>query len=233
MDEVRAVCSAALSLRKARKLRVRLPLASLTVAVADAAALEPFKDLIADEVNVKEVRLTTDVAGYCERVLSLVPRALGPRLGKDVQQVIKAVKAGDWSVSGGVVTAGGVELRDGEYDLRLTPTDADSSAPLPGDAGVVVLDVEVTPELAAEGLAKDVIRAVQQARRDAALDVADRIHLTLEPSSDGVRAAVEAHRELVMGETLASSLTFGTLSGDVPATEVADGGSVRVAVAKV
>ncbi|WP_163509980.1 isoleucine--tRNA ligase [Fodinicola acaciae] len=232
MDEVRAVCSAALSLRKARKLRVRLPLASLTVAVADAQALEPFIDLIADEVNVKEVRLTTDVEGYCQRVLSLVPRVLGPRLGKDVQKVIKAVKAGDWSVSGGLVTAGGVELTEGEYDLRLVPTDADSSAPLPGDAGVVVLDVKVTPELAAEGLAKDVIRAVQQARRDAGLDVADRIHLTLEPSSDDVRAAVEAHHELVTAETLAASLTFGTLSGDVPATELADGHSVRVAVAK-
>ncbi len=194
--------------------------------------MEPFKALIADEVNVKEVRLTTDVAGYCERVLSLVPRALRPRLGKDVQKVIKAVKAGDWSVSGGVVTAGGVELReDGirpaahAHRRRLVRAAARRRRGR-------VLDVKVTPELAAEGLAKDVIRAVQQARRDAGLDVADRIHLTLEPSSDAVRAAVEAHRELVTGETLALSLAFGTLSGDLPSTEVADGGSVRVAVAK-
>jgi isoleucyl-tRNA synthetase len=232
MDEVRAVCSAALSLRKARKLRVRLPLRTLTVAVADADALAPFKDLIADEVNVKEVVLTTDVVGYCERVLSLVPRVLGPRLGKGVQPVIKAVKAGDWSVVDGKVTAGGVELVEGEYELRLVPTNVESSAALPGDAGVVVLDTDVTPELAAEGLAKDVIRAVQQARRDAGLDVADRIDLTVEPSTEDVRAAVETHRDLVMSETLATTLGFGTLSGDVPATDVADGGSVRIAVAK-
>ncbi|WP_344313583.1 isoleucine--tRNA ligase [Fodinicola feengrottensis] len=234
MDEVRAVCSAALSLRKAGKLRVRLPLSKLTVAVADAQALAPFKDLIADEVNVKEVVLTTDVAGYCERVLSLVPRVLGPRLGKNVQQVIKAVKAGDWAVADGKVTAGGVELVEGEYELRLVPTntsDTASSAALPGDAGVVVLATEVTPELAAEGLAKDVVRAVQQARKDAGLDVADRIDLTVEPSNEDVRTAVEAYRDLVTAETLATTLGFGTLSGDVPATEVA-GGSVRIAVAK-
>ncbi len=151
-----------------------------------------------------------------------------------MQQVIKAVKAGDWAVADGKVTAGGVELVEGEYELRLVPTntsDTASSAALPGDAGVVVLATEVTPELAAEGLAKDVVRAVQQARKDAGLDVADRIDLTVEPSNEDVRTAVEAYRDLVTAETLATTLGFGTLSGDVPATEVA-GGSVRIAVAK-
>src|SRR5258706_2122983 len=119
MDAVRDVCSAALSLRKARGLRVRLPLPSLTVATAAAEALEPFAPLIADEVNVKSVVFTADVAAHCERVLTLVPRALGPRLGGQVQQVIKAVKSGDWSVAGGEVMAGGVRLLDGEVDLRL------------------------------------------------------------------------------------------------------------------
>ena len=140
MDAVRDVCSAALSLRKARGLRVRLPLPRLTVATPDAEALRPFTDLIADEVNVKEVVFTDAVAGYCERVLSLVPRALGPRLGGAVQQVIKAVKAGDWSVADGVVVAGGVELQDGEYELKLVAADPEQSASLPGGEGVVVLD---------------------------------------------------------------------------------------------
>ena len=66
MDGVRDVCSAALSLRKARGLRVRLPLATLTVATPDAESLRPFTDLIADEVNVKQVVLTDDVAGYSD-----------------------------------------------------------------------------------------------------------------------------------------------------------------------
>ncbi|GAA5004151.1 isoleucine--tRNA ligase [Actinopolymorpha pittospori] len=233
MDSVRSVCSAALALRKAKGLRVRLPLASLTVAAPDAERLAPFADLVREEVNVKEVRLDSDVAAHCQRVLSVVPRALGPRLGKDVQRVIRAVKAGDWSVSEDGVAAGGVVLAEGEYELRLVPTDAESSAALPGDVGVVVLDTEVTPELAAEGVARDVIRAVQQARRDAGLDVSDRIRLSVESDDSDVRNAVEAHRELVTGETLTAELAVTGVTSEAAAVEVGDGGSVRVTVAKV
>ncbi|MDQ1659800.1 MAG: isoleucyl-tRNA synthetase [Cryptosporangiaceae bacterium] len=230
MDSVRDVASAALSLRKAKGLRVRLPLASLTVASPDAAALEPFAALLADEVNVKDVLLSSDVDGACSQVLALVPKVLGPRLGKDVQRVIGAVKSGDWQSSGGTVVAGGVELAEGEYTLRLVPADPDRSAPLPGDVGVVVLDTEVTPELAAEGIARDVVRAVQQARKDAGLDVSDRIVLTL-VGSPAVTAAVDVHRDFVAAETLASVVQFADVSAEP--VEVGDGEQVRVAVAKL
>src|SRR4029079_4775473 len=193
---VRDVCSAALSLRKARGLRVRLPLRTLTVATPDAAALEPFAELVADEVNVKEVVFTDDLAGHCEQVLTVVPRALGPRVGGAVQQVIKAVKAGEWSLVDGSPVAAGVTLQEGEYELRLIAADAEHSAPLPGGEGVVVLDTEVTPELAAEGLARDVFRVLQQARRDADLDVSDRIAVSVSASPE-VRAAVSAYSGFV------------------------------------
>ncbi|MET9020144.1 isoleucine--tRNA ligase [Actinopolymorpha sp. NPDC004070] len=232
MDGVRAVCSAALALRKAKGLRVRLPLASLTVAAPDAERLRPFVDLVRDEVNVKEVRLDADVAAHCQRVLSVVPRALGPRLGKDVQRVIRAVKGGDWSVGDDGVVAGGVTLAEGEYELRLVPARPESSAALPGDVGVVDLDTEVTPELTAEGVARDVIRAVQQARRDAGLDVSDRIALTVTSPDEQVRGAVDTHRELVAGETLARQLEVGSepVDGAGPAVEVGEGWTVRVSV---
>ncbi|MEQ7123181.1 isoleucine--tRNA ligase [Actinopolymorpha sp. B11F2] len=233
MDAVRHVCSAALALRKAKGLRVRLPLASLTVAAPDAAALQPFADLIRSEVNVKAVVLEPDDAAHCERVLSVVPRALGPRLGKDVQRVIRAVKSGDWSMSEAGVVAGGVALREGEYELRLVPSDPESSAALPGDAGVVVLDTEVTPDLTAEGVARDVIRVVQQARRAAGLDVSDRIRLVVDSPDSGVRTAVEAHRDLVTGETLATELEFGDVPGEAETAEVGDQSPVRVSVHRV
>ncbi|MGW0228994.1 isoleucine--tRNA ligase [Actinopolymorpha singaporensis] len=230
MDGVRAVCSAALALRKAKGLRVRLPLASLTVAAPEAERLRPFVDLVRDEVNVKEVRLDGDVAAHCQRVLSVVPRALGPRLGKDVQRVIRAVKGGDWSVGDDGVVAGGVTLAEGEYELRLVPARPESSAALPGDVGVVDLDTEVTPELTAEGVARDVIRAVQQARRDAGLDVSDRIALTVTSPDEEVRRAVDTHRELVAGETLARDLTVGADGASGPAVEVGEGWTVQVSV---
>jgi isoleucyl-tRNA synthetase len=73
---------------------VRLPLAKLTVAASDADRLTPYVDLIKDEVNVKEVELTTDLASHGSFEITVNARAAGPRLGKDVQRVIKAVKAG-------------------------------------------------------------------------------------------------------------------------------------------
>ncbi|GIF16100.1 isoleucine--tRNA ligase [Actinoplanes teichomyceticus] len=230
MDAIRDVASAALSLRKAKGLRVRLPLATLTVAAPDSTALAGLGDLLKDEVNVKDVVFTDDVAAYCQQVLTVVPRALGPRVGKQVQQVIKAVKSGDWQLVDGAPVAAGVTLAEGEYELKLVAADAENSAPLPAGGGVVVLDAAVTPELAAEGLARDVIRVVQQARRDADLDVSDRIALVLS-ASPAVRDAVEAHREFVAGETLATSLTFGETTGF--GGEVGDGEQVTVAVTAV
>jgi isoleucyl-tRNA synthetase len=229
MDSVRDVCSAALSLRKAQGLRVRLPLRTLTVAAPAASALESFRDLVADEVNVKDVVFTGDLTGVCEQVLTVVPRALGPRVGGAVQQVIKAVKAGEWSLVDGSPVAAGVTLQEGEYELRLVAADAEHSAPLPGGEGVVVLDTAVTPELATEGLARDVVRVVQQARRAADLSVSDRITVVVEASAD-VAAAVEAHRDFVAGEVLADAVSFGAAGDGGFAGEVGEGEAVRVGV---
>ena len=157
-----------------------------------------------------------------------MPRVLGPRLGGQVQQVIRAVKAGDWSLVDGRPVAAGVPLEDGEYELKLVAADAEHSAPLPGGEGVVVLDTTVTPELAAEGLARDVVRVVQLARRDAGLAVSDRIALTVD-APPAVAAAVETHREFVTGEVLAASVELAPVP-DGYAGEVGDGEAVRVTV---
>ncbi|HCT76587.1 MAG TPA: isoleucine--tRNA ligase, partial [Micromonosporaceae bacterium] len=230
MDRVRDVCSAALSLRKAQALRVRLPLPSLTVAAVGASGLGDFADLIADEVNVKEVVLSDDMSAYCQQVLTVVPRTLGPRIGGAVQQVIKAVKAGDWSLVDGQPTAAGVTLQPEEYELRLVAADAEHSAALPGDSGVVVLDTTVTPELQAEGLARDVVRVVQQARRQAELAVTDRIDLVVS-GSPAVVAAVQAHESFVRSETLAESISFDSLSEGF-AGDAGDGDQVLVRVSR-
>jgi isoleucyl-tRNA synthetase len=232
MDLTRNVCSAALSLRKARQLRVRLPLASLAVAHPRAPRLDEFADIIKDEVNVKELVLSDDPATLGEFQLTVNPRVLGPRLGKQVQEVIRAVKAGQWTQAGDVVTAAGAELQPGEYELKLAAADPDSTTALPGSNGLIALDTAVTPALVAEGTARDVVRVIQQARKDAGLNVSDRIALKV--GADGAVAdAVRAHAAFIAGETLATELTV------VPAAEVSaepapvgDGGEVRVTLAK-
>ncbi|KDN16899.1 isoleucine--tRNA ligase [Amycolatopsis rifamycinica] len=230
MDRVRQVASSALSLRKANKLRVRLPLSSLVVAAADADSMAPFADILRDEVNVKAVELTTDVAAHGGFEVAVNARAAGPRLGKDVQTVIKAVKAGDWSFQGGAVVAAGIALQEGEFERRLVAKGGGAAAELPGGSGLVLIDTQVTPELAAEGLVRDLVRVVQQARRDAGLDVADRIDLTVDGPADVVEAA-RAHEEFLASETLATSVTHGP-AGEGFAGTVGDGTKVTVSVTK-
>ena len=248
MDKARDICSTASSLRKAKSLRVRLPLNDLTVVTDHAASLREFGAIVADEVNVRTVTLR-DVSeaseadfGVSQR-LTVNARAAGPRLGRDVQQAIKGSKSGDWSVAGdGTVTAGGLALQEGEYTLETVVDDsvaggARATAMLPS-GGFVVLDTEVTPELAQEGLARDIVRAVQQARRDAGLDVSDRISLTV-TGGQLVWEATVAHQSLIVEETLAGQ--FGSAPqlealpsrDDVVETAVGDGQPVRIKVMKL
>ncbi|WP_110239342.1 isoleucine--tRNA ligase [Nocardioides gilvus] len=211
MDLVRDVCSAGSALRKAANLRNRLPLAGLTV-VAPGASVTGFEALVADELNLKSVRVVDPEAeeakAYAvEQKLTVNARAAGPRLGKNVQLAIKGSKSGDWSVDAdGTVTAGGLALVEGEYTLETVAGAGDGSTAtgmLPV-GGFVVLDTQVTPELAAEGLARDLVRAVQQARKDSGFDVSDRIALVV-AGSETVQAAARTHEALVAGETLATS----------------------------
>jgi isoleucyl-tRNA synthetase len=212
MDQIRAVTSVALSLRKKAGLRVRLPLSKLTVVASDAAELELFEEIIRDELNVKAVEFVQlEAASAAEygitSKLSINARAAGPRLGKDVQRVIKAARDGNWAQSDGVVTADGIELREAEYDLMLEVANDESDAALAllSDGGFVLLETQTTPMLEAEGLARDVVRAVQDARKSAGLDVSDRIRLKLVLDREGA-AAVREFAELITAETLAVDL---------------------------
>ncbi len=215
MDQVRDVCSAALSVRKAHGRRVRQPLTSMTVATPHADDLRPFAELVADEVNVREVEFTDDVTAVAGQVLQVLPAAIGPRLGRHTQDVIKAVRAGDWELEGDRVLAGGHWLEPGEYTLTLVAEGDRPGTTLAGGTGVIVLDVELTPELEQEGRARDVIRLVQQARRDADLAVTDRIRLTVRAAPVWIDA-IETHRELVAGETLAVDVVTDASGEDNP-----------------
>ena len=204
MAHVRDACSTLLSLRKTHGLRVRLPLAKAIVATPDTELLAAHIDILRDELNVKEVELTTDVERFGSQQLVLNPKMLGPRLGAETQQVIKAYGAGDWSLAGDRAVVGGIELLPGEFDFRLVSAGDGAIATLKSSAGLVVLDTVVTPELEREGVARDLVRLVQQARREADLDVSDRITLSIVAPQATVDA-FSAHRDLVMGETLSVS----------------------------
>ena len=216
MDEVRSTVSAAHALRKTHQLRVRQPLASLQVVSENYEELEPFADLIASEVNVKSVVFNDPQnSGLSVRTeLALNPRAFEPAVRKLTSQLFKAQKAGEWELTEeGTVRFPGV-LLDGAPleltgDMFSVSTSVDAAegqvADVLASGTFVVLDTELTPELEAEGYARDVVRAVQDERKNAGLHIADRIDLSLTVPADHV-ADVEAWRDMIAAETLALSV---------------------------
>jgi len=231
-------------------------LASFAAIVADEVNVRTVTLVDLDSVSESDFGISAK--------LTVNARAAGPRLGKDVQRAIKGSKNGDWSVSpDGTVVAGGLALAAGEYTLETVvagdPVVADAGAraadgasadgatgPRPGSSrvtgmlphdGFVVLDTTVTPELAAEGLARDIIRAVQQARRDAGLDVSDRISLTVS-GDDEVWAATVAHQEMIMLETLSTQFGSAGSAHALPQGQgvdavVGDNQPIRILVKKI
>ncbi len=222
MDQIRSASSVSNALRKAASLRNRLPLAKLTVVTNDSGDLEQFTSLLADELNVKAIELVELDETSGERFgvvkqLTVNSRVAGPRLGAGVQHVIRGAKSGAWSLVDGKVVVDGVELLEEEYELALVADlssgDSKNLIGILPSGGFVILDGDVTPELEVEGAARDLIRAIQQTRKDTGLDVSDRIRLTI-AADEATLNAIAAHEELIKSETLTLELVTSLTSGD-------------------
>lgn len=212
MDEVRAVVSAAHSLRKKHSLRVRQPLAAMRIVTT--LDLRPYLDLIASEVNVKKVELVDAEHSGMElsRDLAVLPRELAPEARRRTSQLFKAAKAGQWTMLDGGRVQLEVEppviLEPGQYNLttRVSTEDPTLVATELPSGSYLALDTELTPALEAEGYARDVVRVVQDQRKADDLNVADRIRLHLTVPAARV-TDVEAHLDLIKHETLALEAT--------------------------
>ncbi len=235
MDRVRDACSVGLSLREAKKLRTRLPLAKVTLAGADAAAMQPFVQLLQDELNVKRVDFARDITAFGSFRLQIDAKALGPKLGPQMKDVLAATRSGAWKLAGDRAEIGGAVLEPGEFVLQLVPKEGITAAALSTNDVVLVLDTNVTRELEAEGVARDFVRLVQQARKDAGLHVSDRIVLSVE-ADDATAAALRAHGDYVKEQVLATALALGSAPAGAFAVEgkvgSGAGAAVRIALAK-
>ena len=168
------------------------------------------------------------------RQLSVNARAAGPRLGQDVQKVIKASKSGDWTVADdGECVCGGIALVEGEYTLELVATGSSSDAVgLLRSGGFVSLDTVLDDELVAEGAVNDLLRLAQQARKDAGLQVSDRIDLTLEVETICGRQCRPGSRRSRPRRSR-SRCSEGSVRGRRPAVQVARAGRRRLSAERV
>jgi isoleucyl-tRNA synthetase len=235
MDRARSVCAVARNLREVHGVRVRQPLRALTVAGAGVAALHPHLALLMDEVNVKDVVLREEIDDLATTRLQVNARTLGPRLGPEMKRVLAAAKQGDFErLEDGRVRVAGQTLDPGEFEIRLDARDGMAAQSLPSGEAVVLLDLELSEELVQEGLARDLVRAVQQARKEAGLHVSDRIRLSLTLSED-LEQAADRFRDYVSEQTLAVELDLeGHLDAALFEQELKLSGSpARIALARI
>lgn len=206
MDFVRAICSTAKSVREDYKLRNRLPLASMTVAGNNAARLADYVELIKDEVNVKEVVFGQDVTDLADKTLYIITPLVGKRLGRFMKDILAASKTNEWTANAdGTLSIAGQTLLPEEFELRLVLKDGNAGQALPDNTAVVVLDVELRPELEREGIARDFVRLVQQKRKDSGFDVSDRIVVEYASESSVVLEALKENKDYICEQVLAVS----------------------------
>ena len=221
MDRIRDAASTALRLREDEGIRVRLPLSSMVIAGPGSSSLSNFLELLTDEVNVKEIKLIEDLDKYATYSLQPNGSLLGPRLGKEVQSVFAAAKSGDWELNeDGTAKVADVLLNAEEFELGLQPHEGITAATLNSGDAIIILDTEITEDLAKEGIARDVIRQVQQARRDAELVVTDRIQIWLD-GGETILEGVKTFEEYVASQILATEIIYGRAENpDVSTTQV-------------
>ena len=221
MDRIRDAASTALRLREDEGIRVRLPLSSMVIAGPGSSSLSNFLELLTDEVNVKEIKLIEDLDKYATYSLQPNGSLLGPRLGKEVQSVFAAAKSGDWELNeDGTAKVADVLLNAEEFELGLQPHEGVTAATLNSGDAIIILDTEITEDLAKEGIARDVIRQVQQARRDAELVVTDRIQIWLD-GGETILEGVKTFEEYVASQILATEIVYGeTESSEASTTQV-------------
>jgi isoleucyl-tRNA synthetase len=225
--------------RTETKTRTRQPLSGAVVHLAGPPGeLTALLDTVAEELNVKEVRFAESGEAFGGWVAKPDFKALGPRLGRRVQAVARALAA-DPELAARLAEGAAVELRpDDGPPLSIGPGDVllarqvRSGWGVASDGGVTLaLDLEVSPELRLEGLARELVRLVQDARKEAGLQVTDRIVLGIETTGDAA-GALEAHRDYVAEETLADSVQLDPVSDDRREATV-DGSRVIVSLRPV
>jgi isoleucyl-tRNA synthetase len=231
------------SARQKANRKVRQPLASAAFSVSSPAerkAVSTYADVISDELNVKQVRLLDATTEALTHTVKPLPKQLGQKYGNKYPAIQKAILAMNPEEVAKTLQSGKslpVNI-DGETynivseEVEVKAMAKEGFAVAEEGSYVAALVTELTPELAQEGLAREFVRRVQDLRKAAELDVADRIEMFIEASA-GLRSAIEAHQDYITAETLTSKLTFATIPENSSVVEDEfEGEKVKVGVVK-
>jgi isoleucyl-tRNA synthetase len=217
MMKAQTVSSLVLSLRKKEMIKVRQPLQKVMIPILDAkqrVEIEAVSDLIKAEVNVKEIELLDDASGVLVKQIKPNFKALGPRFGKDMGLVSKAIQEFNQEQINELDRNGSLDIEITGKSITLALDDVEiSSQDIPGllvanaNGITVALDITITDELRKEGIARELVNRIQNLRKDSGFEVTDKIKVQLQ-NNETLEAAIEANIEYVKSETLTSDLVF-------------------------
>lgn len=235
MDQVRSVCNTALAVRNEANIRIRQPLNKLQIIGKRAADLEPYLSIIEEELNVKSVEISSHVEEYADLNLSINFPVLGKRLPTKMKEIIAASKQGKWSKKEDQsIEVAGEILSNEECSLTLIPRAKQGAQALPSNDALVILDLELDENLLLEGLARDLVRCIQQARKEADLHISDTIDLNITTQSDRLKESVKRFTDSkqfsISANTLAASVTFNeSFTPSFQSKALVDGEEVTIA----
>ena len=232
MAMVRKVVTLGHAVRAQSGIKVRQPLSKVKVGLPDSvdpAVIKQQEEVIIEELNVKELELLTTVGEFVTQTVKPDSRKLGPKYGKQMQKIIRDVKEGNYTLfDDGRVKAGDIVLDPDEVEIGFKGKEGFD---VQGEDGfVVVLDTTITDDLRHEGHARDIIRYIQEMRKDAGYEVYERIYLQIKSEGD-IDDAVTKYADYIKKETLAVELQqSGEFMYDKEQKIDIDGYSVVIAV---
>lgn len=209
MDLVKEICSVALFLRDKENLRVRLPLNKIRIIGQGMENLKKYQDIIAEEINVKNVIFEENIEELANFIVEVDLKKLGSKYGEKLKEIMKAVKDNKWNkLEDSKIEIAGNILEKDEYSIKLKAKNKDvkNIQALSNNKALIELDFTITPELELEGIARDLVRMIQQNRKDANLDISDRIKLSIKTTSSILIKAIENNSEYIKNQTLAREL---------------------------
>jgi len=203
MDRVLDICNCALFIRNSQNVRIRQPLGVLSIISDQSHNLEQFEDIIKAEVNVKNIKFESEVDKFASLKLSLNLPIIAKRIPAKVKDIIAASRSGNWKQEGQQIRIANVVLEQNEFSLKLEPKDGDKGIKVLNNInGIINLDLIVTHELYLEGLARDLIRFIQQARKDAGCEISQHIGIVINTDNKDLLEAVNVHKDFIEEQTL-------------------------------
>jgi isoleucyl-tRNA synthetase len=205
MDVVRDICSTGLFLRNMENIRVRQPLAKMLIVLQDVkqnTLLQQFDHIIKDEMNVKDIEYGCDLDTYTSLKLVLNFSELAKRLSHKMKNIISDNRCGLWKLNGKSITISGEDLLPSEFSLVLKSKGVGISKILSDNSGIVILDSTMTEELILEGYARDLVREIQQARKEAKYNISDRIMIYIKSDDARILQVVQMFGGFIADQTL-------------------------------